>query len=119
MPGILRYTVELDRDRKALLFYGWCATSPDLLEQNLRSMTIEFVVADQVIPEEQLLIARSEQGDPTTGETLVCQSYYLVISDWPEGETSAAVNIDFTESVYDGMADYGPGLQEMVFTITR
>lgn len=119
VPGLLRYTVELDRDRKALLFYGWCATSPDLLEQNLRAMTIEFVVAEQVVPEDQLLIARSEEVDSSSGETLVCQSYYLVLSDWPEGETTAAVNIDFTESVYDGMADYGPGLQEMVFTITR
>ncbi len=119
VPGILRYTVKLDQERQTMLFYGWCAKGQDLLEQNLHDMTIEFKVGDTVIPEEQLLIARSQQPDVNTGETLVCQSYYAVLSDWPEGETMLTVTIDFTKAVNDGISEYGPGTQEMIYTVTR
>lgn len=119
VPGILRYTIKLNQERNTLLFYGWCAKGADLLDQNLRDMTIEFRVADQVIPEEQLLIARSQQPDAATGETLVCQSYYAVLYDWPQGDTQLQVTIDFTKAVNDGLSEYGPGVQEMLYTVTR
>lgn len=118
VPGILRYTVKLDDDQKTLLHYGWCAKGQDLLELNLRDMVIEFRVGDTAIPVEQLLIGRSEQPD-SSGEMLVCQSYYAVLYDWPEGETVVEVDVDFTTAVNDGLDEYGPGLQQMIYTVTR
>ena len=119
VPGILRYTVSLKEEQKALLAYGWCAKGEDVLADNLTHMNIEFRIGDTVIPPEQLLVGRSQQPDASSGDTLVCQSYYAVISNWPKGETVVEVDVDFTQSVFDGLSDYGPGLQQMIYTVTR
>ncbi len=119
VPGILRYTIKLDGEQKALLHYGWCAKGEDVLAQNLADMAIEFRIGDTVIPPEQLLVGLSQQPDVTSGDTLVCQSFYAVIYDWPEGDTVLEVDVDFTTSVFDGLDDYGPGLQQMIYTVTR
>lgn len=119
VPGILRYTVQLRDEALTQVSYGWCTTTEELLDENMAAMVITFAVAGQEIAPEQILVARSQQPGFDGGAPMQCESYYLVLSDYPEGETVVEVSVDFTEKVYDGMGDYGPGVQEMIYTVTR
>src|SRR5262249_47380780 len=41
-PGTLTYTINLAKSQNLIWAYGWCAKTKDLLEQNLKAMTIVF-----------------------------------------------------------------------------
>lgn len=116
MGETFAYTVQLPDDRPRLWFFGWCATSSSILQQNLEQMTFEVSVDDTPVPLEQFeVIDHSESGQ---SQALECRTFVSVISDWPGSETALRVKYTFVEELNDGMDDYGPGTQVMAYTVT-
>jgi hypothetical protein len=107
------YTISLDTEQPGLVFYGWCATTAQLLQDNLSKMTITFQVNGQAIEADYLHTESGTDGD------LMCSQTLMLIYDWPEGETQIEVIVAYNESVNDGMDDYGPGEQRWVYTVRR
>jgi hypothetical protein len=116
MGRTFAYTVQLPSGEPRLWFFGWCATSSSILQQNLEHMTFEVSVDDTPVPLEQFeVIDHAESGQ---GQTLECRTFVSVISDWPDGETTLRARYTFDEKLNDGMEDYGPGTQLMEYTVT-
>lgn len=110
----LKYTINLNAGTTQVAWgYGWCATTADILKQNLSQMRVEFEVNGQAVDPAQLLTFTSQSQD-----NLQCQSMYVVVSNWPKGNTTLTTRITFEQKINDGMGDYPAGDQEFTYTVT-
>lgn len=116
MGRTFEYTAQLPDNEPRLWFFGWCATTPAILRQNLEQMTFEVSVNDTPVPLEQFEVIDNTQSGQ--GQTLECRTFVSVISDWPSGDTTLRVKYTFAEELNDGMEDYGPGTQVMEYVVT-
>jgi hypothetical protein len=100
------YTLVLDKPRQLRWGYPWCATSQQLLEDNLSKMDFTFVDQNQKI----IGLEQFSTFDYSIASTKVCRVYYrYVIEDWPDGRYSLATDLTFTEPVFDGQDTYPVG----------
>lgn len=100
------YTLHLDTPKRLRWGYPWCATSQQLLEDNLSKMNFTFVDQNQRAIE----LEQFSSFDYSVANTHVCRVYYLyVIEDWPDGRYSLATDLTFTEPVFDGQDTYPAG----------
>lgn len=106
------FTIALPQNEQVLWVYGWCATSQELVDQNLENMRLDFTVNGTGVALEQFYMVESQSGD------LPCRTYAAVVYDWPRGETTLETVVTFQQTVNDGMADYPPGTQSFVYTVT-
>jgi hypothetical protein len=104
----LTFTLSAQADERLAWYYGWCATTPELLEDNLAKMKIEFIVEDTVVPANQFETFDSVQIS-TDGTEVICHTYAAMVSKWPGGLNTLVTRITFLEAVNDGMGDYDAG----------
>lgn len=108
------YTAQLDQDEPLFWGYTWCATTPEILQDNLEKMTIEAAVDGVSIPLDQFYAVQFQNSDG-----LYCQGFVTLAYNWPEGKTNLEFTITYTELVNDGLADYPAGAQMFVYEVTR
>jgi hypothetical protein len=109
----LDYTIELTETQPVLWLYGWCATSRDILLDNLQRMAIEFSVDGTPVPVEQFNVADYQNGD------WQCRDFVAVIDDWPSGATvEIETRITYTEAINDGQFDFPAGEKRLVYRVT-
>jgi len=109
----LDYTIELTETQPLLWLYGWCATSRDILLDNLERMVIEFSVDGTPVPVEQFNVADYQNGD------WQCRDFVAVIDDWPSGATvEIETRITYTEAINDGQFDFPAGEKRLVYRVT-
>ena len=106
------YTVSLDEIQELIWVYGWCATTRNILEQNLEHMTIEFLANDTVVDARQLYVFDGQSQD------LECRFHTAVVYDWPTGTTTLETHVTFNEKINDGLSDYPEGAQILLYTVT-
>ena len=106
------YTIALTQSEQVLWLFGWCATSPELVQKNLEHMTVAFSANGTPLDPGQLFIADGQSGN------LPCRYFAAVLYDWPPGETQLETQITFTEKVNDGISDYSPGSQTFIYNVT-
>ena len=106
------YTVALTQTAPLLWVFGWCATSPELVEQNLEDMTLEFSVNGMPVDLGQFHVVEGQSGE------LPCRTYVAVLYDWPSGETQLEAKVTFDALVNDGLSDYPPGSQSFIYHVT-
>ena len=106
-----QFTVNLAQEQPLLWVYGWCTTTPQLLEQNFSVIQLEFTLDGQPVDEGLFDVLESTAG------TLPCRYYGLVLYDWPSGQTQLNTRVIYTEALYDGFGDYPAGEQNFAYTV--
>lgn len=100
------YTLHLDTPKRLRWGYPWCATSQQLLEDNLSKMNFTFVDQNQ----QAIGLEKFSTFDYSIANTKVCRVYYrYVIENWQDGRYSLATDLTFTEPVFDGQDTYPAG----------
>lgn len=111
------YTVQLSQEKKLIWSRSWCATTQDILQQNLSNMRFEFYVNGSMINLGQFLSTKGQSSQ--SGVSLLCQDYTAVIYNWPTGKTALEDKLIFSAMVNDGMDDYPVGTQTFVYVVMR
>ena len=102
-PGTLSFTIPLAKTESLLWLYAWCATSTEILNQNLENIELKFELDGEEIPLDQL------KQDELENNGQQCKLYYTALSNWPAGEHHLSTNATYTDSINDGTADYEAG----------
>ena len=110
------YTIQLSGEQPVLWTWGWCATTQDILNQNLQHITVAFSMNGQPVPLDQFYVSDS-QGTDAQGNTLPCHSWATVASNWPPVSALQTV-VTFDAKINDGMNDYPAGNQTFVYAVT-
>ncbi len=108
------YTVNLRRVEPLIWSNGWCATTQAILQENFRSIRITFTANDKAVDDRLIQVVDSQSG-----ADLFCRTYYLVVTNWPRGETILKNEVTFTRRINDGMADYAAGSHTYLYRVTR
>ncbi|MGQ0600247.1 MAG: hypothetical protein ACT4QE_00970 [Anaerolineales bacterium] len=109
----LEYTIELTDTQPLLWSYGWCATTREILLDNLEKMEIEFSVNGTPVDVSQFNVV-----DYQTAEWQ-CRDFTAVIYDWPgSGEVEIETRITYTEAINDGQFDFPVGEKRLVYRVT-
>lgn len=104
----LTFTLSAKAEDRLVWVYGWCATTPELVEDNLANMEVEFIVEDTVVPLSQFeMFERLQTNDD--GTEIFCRSYGAIVYNWPGGLNTLETRITFLEPINDGMGDFDAG----------
>lgn len=110
-PGTLTYTVTLSVTDQVLWAYGWCATTTDILNNNLKSIRLKFTLDGQDVPVSDFAAVDSSQNGQQ------CHTLYVALSNWPVGRHHLTTTATFTDKINDGTSDYQPGDYVLDYTV--
>jgi hypothetical protein len=110
-PGTLTYTVTLAPTDQVIWGYGWCATTQDVLNTDLKSIKLKFTLDGKDIP------VSGMQVDNTPSGTQQCQATYTALSNWPAGSHHIVTTATFTGKINDGTSDYAAGDYVLDYTV--
>jgi len=102
-PGTLTYTVSLSSTDQVIWSYGWCATTTDILNTDLKSIQLKFNLDGQDVPLSDFATDDSQQSGQQ------CHTFYVALSNWPVGQHHIVTTATFTNKINDGTSDYAPG----------
>jgi serine/threonine protein kinase len=108
----LTYTVTLKEDERALVSYGWCATTREILDNNLSDMQITFAIDDREVDPSIVF------GQYSTQESMQCHTRYLLLKDWPIGQYTIIQKTTFVKAVNDGETEFPAGVITTVYRVT-
>jgi hypothetical protein len=117
MNHTLPYTVKLSGEQPVLWMWGWCATTQDILTQNLQHIKLSFSMNAQAVSLDQFYAFDSPTTD-SQGNTLQCHNWATVASNWPPAVELQTV-ATFDAKINDGMNDYAAGTQTDIYVVTR
>jgi C-terminal processing protease CtpA/Prc len=110
-PGKLSYTVSLTPSDQVIWGYGWCATTQDILNTNLKSIKLKFTLDGKDVP----VSAMQVDNTPSGGQQ--CQTTYTALSNWPTGSHHITTTATFTGKINDGTSDYAAGDYVLDYTV--
>jgi len=114
MDKIFPYTLALDSKRERLLWaWGWCATSTAILNENYKHIQLEFSINGEAVDPASFYEFQQQGGG------LFCKSYYIVVYNWPSGETKLQTVVTFDAPINDGInaADFPQGVHEYKYIV--
>lgn len=103
VPGVLTYTVALNRSETLIWGYAWCAQDTPTLDQNFSQIELKFNLSGREIPTEQFATFDVASGG------LQCRLIYAALSEWKGGEHRLSTTAVFKSAVDDGSAEYEAG----------
>lgn len=112
------FPVVLSSEQPALWQWGWCATTQDILDQNLKEISVAFSMNGQPVSLDQFYVFDSQSTD-SQGNTLPCHNWATVASKWPKGATALQTVVTFADKINDGMNDYPAGKQTFIYAVMR
>ena len=114
MDKTFPYTLQLAQEQPLLWQFGWCATTPAILKQNLALISYTFSINGAPVEISQFYAYDSQSSDQ-----LECHSYVAVLAHWPKGKTTLQTIVTFDGKLNDGVSDYPAGRQTFVYTVNR
>jgi len=102
-PGTYVYTIPMGASKDVLWANGWCATTGDILKQNLTQMKFTLTVNGKEVPESQIGSFEGNVGGQS------CHYIWVLFTDWPIGEHVIVSTTTMLTKINDGTADYQPG----------
>lgn len=93
------WTVNISSNTPIKLSWGWCATTKEILDQNLQNMQIEFIIDGMNVSK-----VMSEREYSIEGG--LCHVYEGIIRTWPLGQHMILYKMVFLQKVNDGEADF-------------
>jgi C-terminal processing protease CtpA/Prc len=109
-PGTLSFTIPLTSEQTVVWLYVWCASTPEILDENFQNIELRFVLNGQTVPLDQL------QTDDLPVNGRECRLVYTALSNWTAGEHHLTTTAVFRSAINDGISEYGAG--EYVFDYT-
>ena len=113
-PGRLTYTVTIADDVPTVLLYGWCAVDEQTLQQNFEHIEVKVYFNDQELGNDTV----HAFANVSPNNNMPCQTYVVLMSEWPEGTYTLEAVATFDEEINDGMADYAAGDYAFVYKVT-
>jgi C-terminal processing protease CtpA/Prc len=110
-PGTLTYTVTLSVSDQALWAYGWCATTTDILNTDLKSIQVKFTLDGKDVPSSDFAALDNQ----TNGQQ--CHTLFAALSNWPVGQHHIKTTTTFTSKINDGTSDYAAGDYILDYTV--
>ena len=114
-PGTQTYTVALSSTDQVLWTYGWCATTTDILNTNLKSIQLKFNLDGQDVPLSDFATVDGTETLQNTEQQ--CHTTYVALSNWPVGKHHIVTTATFTSKINDGTSDYAPGDYVLDYTV--
>jgi hypothetical protein len=85
--------------------YNWCATTRDILDNNLKYVKSSALINGQSVPESKFAVAYTTV-DASLGDPLVeCALIFIVIDNWTTGKHTVNADFSLTQSVFDGVSN--------------
>jgi hypothetical protein len=106
------FTITLDKEQTLLWQTNWCTTTEDTLKQNLDHIQLQFKADGELIDPGHIGTYQTRNDD------LYCAYAIVALSNWPKGDTVLTIDVDFTESINDGLSDYPKGTHTYKYTVT-
>ena len=85
--------------------YAGSAASQEILNENLDNISLDFKLADELIPVGDFLELEYENGGR------FCRVFVGALDNWPAGELHLSTTVTFENPINDGSADYPAGTQ--------
>ena len=111
-PGMNTWSIRFAYDQPVSLQTGWCASTSEILAENLRRITFLLDIDARNIPVEDLVWL----DGPGNGG--VCRSYSGFVQAWPPGAHTVVLTMHLSRSIDDGWNDYPAGDYVDRFDIT-
>ncbi len=112
------YTIQLASNRRAIWYKAWCATTPAILDQNMKQITFAFSMNSQPVALSQFYEASFQETDDS-GKAWECQAWATVVSNWPKGAATVLQTVQTLASkVNNGASDCDAGQQTSIYTVT-
>ncbi|MBN1538285.1 MAG: hypothetical protein JW908_16225 [Anaerolineales bacterium] len=111
MDRVFTYTVALPQSQDVIWSWGWCATTQDILDDNIEHIEISLSLNGEDVSLDDFASFEGENNGQ------FCRFYYTLLSDWPAGQHSLQTIATFTEPINDGSLDYPAGTQTFQFDV--
>jgi len=113
-PGdVYIYEIQLDQSKPVMWSYGWCTTTQAILKENLTHMQIEFIVNEEPVSTDHILL-----HDTTRDDGSPCHDYTATINQWSKGRHQLEVQVTFTKPTNDGWNLYPEGTHVFKYFVT-
>ncbi|HEU0295268.1 MAG TPA: hypothetical protein VFR47_21185 [Anaerolineales bacterium] len=115
-PGdLFLYDVQLPGSGQfpAAWSYGWCASQKAILEENFKSIQLEFIMNDTSVPLDHFVVLDDENSDGSA-----CREYAALVTTWPEGQHHLETRVTFTQDVHDGWNLFPAGTHILKYIVT-
>ncbi len=93
----------------------WCAKTPELLNQNLFSITT-WLHANGNWIDPFLYVSQFHGGDESTNPKF-CRGIYVLIDSWPVGMTCLEIHRSISETINDGWSDHEAGKTNLRYCV--
>ena len=108
----ISYLVEITSNTQVKLGHGWCASTQDILDQNLEHIQVIYSANGKNITEDLYLY----QAVASSG--LLCQYYRGIIKNWPVGEHTLTIKMIIDKDINDGLDTYSAGEYTDIFLVS-
>ena len=111
-PGTVNYSVTLNQQKIIFLYFGWCAKSESVLDDNISHFSGDVTIDGYVLPQDQMhgYTHNFAQGtNPDYPEGLFCDEYGILAYNWPLGEYRVLEEFGFNQQINDGYHSYDAG----------
>lgn len=113
-PGdVYVFDVPMFESNPLLWSYGWCTTTSQILDDNFRSIKLEFVMNETVVPLSNFTVVEysREDGSP-------CRETIGLVKTWTPGRHQLETRVTFTQSIHDGWNLYPAGTHVFKYLVT-
>jgi hypothetical protein len=93
--------------------YGWCASQAAILEENFRSIQLDFIMNGAPVSLDHFVVINKESSDGSA-----CREYAALITNWPEGQHHLETRVTFTQDVHDGWNLFPAGTHILKYIVT-
>jgi hypothetical protein len=107
------FPVPLNEPKPLLWSYGWCTTTSQILDDNFKSIKIEFVLNETVVPLSNFTVVEyaREDGSP-------CREFVGLVKTWTPGTHQLESRVTFTQAIHDGWNLYPAGTHVFKYFVT-
>ena len=93
--------------------YGWCASQREILEDNFKSIQLDFTINEVSQRLDQFVIIETPHDDGS-----YCREYAALVDDWPKGVHHLETQVTFTQDVHDGWNLYPAGTHTYKYIVS-
>ena len=100
----LRYTVKLDQSQPLIWAKGWCATTDQILGDNLNKISFSFFLDLNKIEINRFNVYKGQSKDGSK-----CVWFYALLDQWSPGEHLIVSKLTILQPINDGELNYEVG----------
>ncbi|MDH5508131.1 MAG: DUF4350 domain-containing protein, partial [Anaerolineae bacterium] len=105
------YFITMQQSQDALWGWGWCATTQELLEENLANITLTFTLNGETISQDRFVSI--DDGN----DSWKCRIFFVLLTDWPVGEHTLSTGIVFEDDIFDGEGTIKSGTYKIEYIV--